>query len=154
MHLGFTGDYGRGLGMNYALESTDASQDQQGNLGIFDSYYAQLQVVLGKFDVFTGAGITRVFLTNFDNSDTRLDPRDPRSMDPDPAVQATANRIFPFAFLKYQLGVNAGIVFNATPNLHFDIDFFRAEAAWYSVNGFPAPKQVLWVSNGGMVVNW
>jgi hypothetical protein len=56
--------------------------------------------------------------------------------------------------------VNAGIVYNVTPNLHFDLDFFRAQADWYAVHneaiGAPyfAPKQVLWVSNAGMIVNW
>ena len=58
------------------------------------------------------------------------------------------------------MGVNAGIVYNVTPNLHIDLDFFRAQVDWYAVNRtsagtpFPGPKQVLWVGNGGMTVNW
>ena len=52
------------------------------------------------------------------------------------------------------MGANAGIVYNWTPNLHFDLDFFRAEAAWFGANGYPGEKQVVWVSNGGMTVNW
>jgi hypothetical protein len=154
VHIGLAGDWGKGLGLNYALESTDASQDQQGNLRFFDSYYAQLQVVAGKFDLFTGAGIERVFLTNYDKTTTVADPRDPRSASGDPAVVAQAAQIFPFAFIKNQVGVNWGVVYNATPNLHFDLDFFRAEANWYAVNGQRPLQQVVYVSNGGMVVNW
>ncbi len=58
------------------------------------------------------------------------------------------------------MGINWGLVYNATPNLHFDLDFFRAQADWYAVNTssagvpFAAPKQVVWVSNAGMTVNW
>jgi hypothetical protein len=152
VHIGLAGDYGKGTGLNYALESSDAAQDQQGNLRIFDSYYAQLQIVLGKFDLFTGAGIERVFLTDFDKQFKVADPRDPLSGDP--ATQAMAAQIYSFSYIKDQFGVNAGIVFNATPNLHFDIDFFRAQADWWAVNNIPAAKQVLWISNGGMTVNW
>ena len=76
LHLGLAGDYGKGTGLNYALESSDAAQDQQGNLRIFDAYYAQLQLVLGRFDLFTGAGIERVFLTDFDKAFMVPDPRD------------------------------------------------------------------------------
>ena len=57
-----------------------------------------------------------------------------------------AAQIYPFSFIKYQFGVNAGVVFNATPNLHFDFDFFRAEAGWWAVNNQPAAKQVLWIA--------
>jgi hypothetical protein len=152
VHVGLAGDYGKGTGLNYALEGNDAAQDQQGNLRIIDAYYAQLQVVLGRVDLFTGAGIERVFLTDFDKLYKVPDPRDPLSGDP--ATMAMANQIYPFSYLKYQFGVNAGIVFNATPNLHFDLDFFRAEAGWWAVNSQPAAKQVLWISNGGMTVNW
>jgi hypothetical protein len=68
--------------------------------------------------------------------------------------------IYPYNVLKYQMGANAGVVYHATPTLHFDLDFFRAEAAWFAVNkdandvGLAAPKQVVWVSNGGMTMNW
>jgi hypothetical protein len=152
IHIGLAGDYGKGTGLNYALESSDAAQDQQGNLRTFDAYYAQLQVVLGRFDLFTGAGIERVFLTDFDKAYTNADPTDPASMDM--TIMPAARQIFPFSYIKDQFGVNAGIVFNATPNLHFDLDFFRAQADWWAVNNQPAARQVVWISNGGMTVNW
>jgi hypothetical protein len=52
------------------------------------------------------------------------------------------------------------IVYHGTPTLHFDLDFFRAEPAWFAVNkdandvGLAAPKQVVWVSNDGMTIKW
>jgi hypothetical protein len=142
VHLGLAGHWGKGLGLNYALESSDAAQDPNGNLRKFDGYYAQLQLVLGRFDLFTGWGIARVFLTNFDNTNTYDNPANP------------GQQILRFSVIKWQHGANAGIVFNVTPNLHFDIDFFRAEADWWAVDQYPGAKQVLWCSNGGMIANW
>ena len=34
------------------------------------------------------------------------------------------------------------VVYNQTPALHWDLDFFRAQADWYGVNMFPGHKQV------------
>jgi hypothetical protein len=152
VHLGIAGHYGKGLGFNYALEVSDAAEDKQGNLRTFDGYYAQLQVVLGSVDLFTGAGISRAFLTDSDKTIKKPDPRDPLSADP--ATAAMAAQVFPFSVIKYQLGVNGGIVYHATPSLHFDLDFFRAQAGWFDVNGFPGATQVVYVANGGMMVSW
>jgi len=51
--------------------------------------------------------------------------------------------------IKSQIGVNAGIVYNLTPNLHLDLDFFRAQADWYF-----GERQVLYIGNTGMILNW
>ena len=144
-HLGVAGHYGKGLGLYYAIEASDAAQDKQGTLRTISGAYVQAQVVIRKVDLFAGWGIAQVYLNNYDNVHTEQDPRDP--MNPNA-------RVFPFSIIKYQMGANAGIVYNWTPNLHFDLDFFRAEAAWYGVNNFEGQKQVVWVSNGGMIVNW
>ena len=87
----------------------------------------------------------QVFLTNYDRTFKKADPRDPTS---------TALTIFPFSVPKDQMGVNAGIVYHMTPSLHWDLDFFRAQADWYAVNGFAGAKQVVWVGNGGMTLSW
>jgi hypothetical protein len=129
--LGVAGHYGQGLGTNYALESTDASTDSAGNLRTVDGYYVQTQVVVRRFDFFAGWGINRIFLTEFDR-------RPPSASDP-----------VIHSILKYQMGINAGIVFNLTPNTHFDIDYFRAEARW-----FYDESQVVHVTNAGMTFNW
>ena len=61
-----------------------------------------------------------------------------------------AAQVFQYTMIKHQMGVNAGLVYNVLPNLHIDLDFFRAEALWYLVNGLPQQKQVVWVGNAGM----
>jgi hypothetical protein len=145
LHLGVAGHYGRGLGLYYALEASDAAQDKEGNLRIISGTYVQAQVVIGKVDLFAGWGIAQVYLTDYDKKFKAQDPRDPNN----PAAQ-----IFPFSVPKDQIGMNAGIVYNMTPFLHWDLDFFRAQADWYAVNGFAGQKQVVWVGNAGLSLSW
>jgi hypothetical protein len=144
-HLGLAGHYGQGIGLNYALQADQAAQDFQGNMRKIAGWYAQAQVVIQKVDLFAGWGLAQIFLNQFDRLHTHQDPRDPTN---------PSARIAEWSVPKYQMGVNAGIVYNATPFLHFDIDLFRAEAAWYGANNFPAEKQVVYVANSGMTVNW
>jgi len=153
-HLGVSGFYGRGTGIYYALEVSDAALDKIGNLRKTTGAYVQTQVVIGKVDLFAGWGITQVHLTDYDKNYKKPDPRDPRSMDPDMAVRDMANKVLVWSVLKYQMGINAGVVYHVTPNLHVDLDGFRAEAGWWAVNGFAGQTQVVWVGNGGMTVNW
>jgi hypothetical protein len=47
------------------------------------------------------------------------------------------------------MGINAGVVYNLTPNIHFDLDYFRAKAAW-----FLGESQVLNALNAGLTFNW
>jgi hypothetical protein len=125
VHLGGAGHYGKGLGLNYALEGSYAALDPEANLRMFDGYYAQAQVVLRKFDVFAGWGIARVFLTDLDKNHPEI------------------------SVIKSQMGINGGIVYNATPNVHFDLEYFRAEAQWWL-----GEKQILNCGSFGAVFNW
>jgi hypothetical protein len=129
-HLGLAGHYGKGLGLSYALENSYAAIDPQGTLRTFDGYYAQSQFVLGRFDLFAGTGITRVFLTDYDK-------------------QPPPTGSLPTSNIKYQWGTNAGVVFNQTANVHFDLEYFRAQAAWWL-----GEKQVLNTFAFGMTFNW
>ncbi len=138
VHLGAAGFYGKGLGLDNAPDLGDASADLQGNLRTFDGYYGQAQVVLGPFDLGAGAGITRVFLTPIDKQ-TQPDPRDPTG---------TA-RVFPHSWLKSQFGLNASVVYHLSPNVHLDIDYFRAQARWYL-----GEQQTLHALNAGMTFSW
>jgi len=144
-HLGLAGHYGQGIGLNYALQADQAAQDFLGNLRTMAGWYAQTQVVLGKFDLFAGGGLVQIFMTDFDKRHRRLDPRY------DPSVAPLAEE---WSIPKFQLGLNGGIVFNPAPSVHFDLDVFRAQAQWFGANGFAAEKQVVWAYNGGMTVNW
>jgi Gram-negative porin len=124
-HLGAAGFYGKGLGTSFALENSYAAADPNGTLRWSDGYYLQSQLVLSKFDLFAGWGIVRMFLTDLDKNTTGL------------------------SVLKHQMGINAGLVYNMTPNVHFDLEYFRAEATW-----FLGEKQVLNCGATGMTFNW
>ena len=150
-HLGAAGHYGQGLGFNYALEASDAAADLQGLLRKTDGYYIQSQVVLGKFDLFAGWGIVRAFLTVNDKIKVH-DPRLP--VDPNWTAEQTAAEIeqfgiLPHSVIKYQMGINGGVVYNLTPQVHFDVDYFWAKAAW-----FLGERQVLHCLNTGLTFNW
>jgi len=125
VHLGLTGFYGKGLGFGYALEQSYAAIDPANKLRTFDGYFGQSQVVLGKFDLFAGAGITRVFLTDLDKS------------------------LPQYSNIKNQIGYDAGVVYNLAENVHFDLEYMRAEAHWWL-----GEKQVLNNFATGMTVNW
>ena len=125
-HLGLAGFRGKGLGLSYALENSYAVADFPDlRLRWSDGYYVQTQVVLRKFDLFAGAGIVRMFLTPLDQSQ--------------PWNSA----------IKYQMGINAGIVYNMTPNVHFDLEYFRAADKWYL-----GESQVLNCGAAGVTFNW
>jgi Gram-negative porin len=138
VHLGFAGHRGKGLGLTYALEQSDAAQDQNGALRLFDGYYGQSQFVIGPVELFGGAGISRVFLNGVD-----------KTMQPDPRDPTGATLVVATSVIKYQFGINAGVVYNMTPNVHFDFDYFRAQAVWYL-----GEQQVLNCYNGGMTFSW
>jgi hypothetical protein len=125
VHLGVAGHYGKGLGMNYALEQTYVSIDGLNFLRASDGYYVQSQVVIRQFDLFAGWGITRLFLSG----DDKTKPQ--------------------YSNIKYQMGINGGVVFHASPSLHFDLDYFRADAEWWL-----GEHQRLNCFNSGMTVSW
>lgn len=124
-HVGAAGHYGKGLGMSYALENSYAVGDLETHLRWSDGYYLQLQVVARKFDFFAGGGIARLFMTELDKNTTAL------------------------SVLRYQLGINGGIVYNVTPNVHVDLEYFLAKAAWWL-----GETQVLHCPAAGMTFNW
>jgi len=152
VHLGVAGHWGKGLGLNYALESNDATvapTAQNYVLRTSDGYYAQLQLALGKVDISAGAGITRVKLLDSDNADSRDDDNDPLTPaandDPNPAARDP----LAFSVAKHQLGISGGLVYHFTKSLHFDVDYFRAQFAWYlgerqNVNFVNAGATMLW----------
>jgi hypothetical protein len=131
VHLGGAGHYGKGLGTNYALESTDASSDPSGNLRIVDGYYLQGQLVLGRVDLAAGWGINRIHMTDYDLHN----PKDSSGI--------------LLSVLKSQMGINASVVYHVRPYLHLDLDYFRAQATW-----FRGESQVVHATNAGMTFNW
>ena len=47
------------------------------------------------------------------------------------------------------MGINGGIVYNVTPNVHVDLEYFRAAAKWWL-----GETQVLHCAAAGMTFNW
>jgi predicted porin len=129
--LGVAGHYGKGLGLTYALETSEANTDVNQNLRKFDGYYVQGMVVAGRLDIFAGWGIARVFLSAADRV-------------PDPTTGFLTQSV-----IKYQMGNNAGVVFHVKPWLHFDLDFFRADFKWNL-----GEEQVVYIANTGMTMSW
>jgi hypothetical protein len=145
VYLGAAGYYQAGLGLNDSLEIRDAEQDPLGNLRWFRGAYIQSKVALSIIDLFAGWGMVRMFPSDYDRGHTAPDPRDP--MNP----QA---RVVPFSVIANQTAINAGIIYHATRNLHLDLDLFRAQASWTAVDGYRGPTQVIYVTNGGLTMNW
>jgi hypothetical protein len=109
------------------MENSYAALDALNNLRWSDGYYVQSQLVVRKFDFFAGWGIARILLTDFDQQ-----PVTP-----------------PVSVIKYQMGINAGVVYNVTPSVHFDLEYFRAEAKWWL-----GERQLLQSGAFGMILNW
>ena len=141
--LGVAGHYGKGLGLSYALESSEANTDPENRIRTFDGYYVQTQVVLGRWDFSTGWGISRVYRNAID-SETVPNPGvlDPNTTDP-------TMRHVPHSIIKYQMGNSLGAVFHLKPWFHIDLDFFRAHFAWYE-----GEKQTVYFANTGVTMNW
>lgn len=140
LRLGFAGHYGRGLGLNYALEVSQAAVSQANALRWIDGYSVQSMVVLGKVDVSAAWGITRVFLNPDDLLPYAIHAIAPTTQD------GIAQR---YDVIKQQQGFALGAVYHVRPWLHIDVDLFRANFAW-----FLGEKQVAYLANSGMMFTW
>jgi hypothetical protein len=138
VHMGVAAQTSSGLEPNYPLEVTDGSVDPQGNLRTLEGYIAQTQFALGGFDVFAGGSLTRVLRTAAD-----------RQKIPDPRDPSGGNQVLPHSVIKYQIGLNAGVVYHLASHVWLDLDYFRAQAVWYL-----GESQVLHVVNSGMTFSW
>jgi Gram-negative porin len=140
--LGVAGHYGKGLGLTYALESSDANTDPENRIRTFDGYYVQTQLVLGRWDLSTGWGVSRVFLNAADKVTVPNAGADPATTDP-------TMRHVPHSVIKYQMGNSAGVVFHLKPWFHIDLDLFRAHFAWYE-----GETQTVYIANTGVTMTW
>ena len=131
--LGLAGHSGQGLGFDYAFDGSNAVVEQANTqqLRKFDGYYAQSMVVLGRFDVSAGAGITRVHEV-------------PGDVIPDPTTGMQAVSV-----LKQRIGLAGAVVYHFSDYLHFDVDYFRASAEWWL-----GERQVVNAINSGLTVTW
>ena len=128
-HLGLAGHYGQGLGLYYALETTEAAYDEHQRLRKSDGYYAQAQLAMPRFDVNAGVGLSRVYRLSTDG-----------------VVDANGSRI---SLIDYQLGMSAVFVYHFSRALHADLEYFRAQYHWYL-----GEHQNVNFINSGVTMTW
>lgn len=127
-HLGAGGHTGKGLGLYYALEGSEAD-----TLGIgkpfrtSDGFSIFAQYVLGRVDLNASFGQSRITLLPEDLAPDRAD-------------------IHP---IKTQTGIAAGIVYHVNESLHLDLDYLRAQFRWYGT-----AKQNINYINTGATLTW
>lgn len=150
VRLGLAGHYGKGLGLYYALQPdpvTISIRSQE--LRTFDGYFAQLQLVMGKFDLGLGAGVNRVYQLPSDTVDDRdndMNPdTDPRNDDDNPDQFDPV----PTSFAKSQMGLSGVLVYHINNYLSLAGDYFRADFRWWE-----GEKQLVHVINTGVTMLW
>jgi hypothetical protein len=127
-HLGVSGYSGKGLGVYYFLSQTDSINNKTtSNMRPFDGLYTQAQLVVNKFDLNAGWGITRAHQMT-DDLDTSVAQWD---------------------YLKSQMGISAVVVYHFSTYLHGAFDYFRSDVRWWG-----GEKQVIHSLNLGATVTW
>lgn len=127
-HLGAGGHTGKGLGLYYALEGSEADTLGAGlPFRTADGYSIFVQYVLGKIDLNASFGQSRIHLIDLDSEPARVD-------------------IHP---IKTQTGISAGVVYHVNESLHLDLDYLRAQFRWYGT-----AKQDLNYLNTGATLTW
>jgi hypothetical protein len=109
VHLGASGHYGKGLGLAYALQggAVSVGPSPANQLRTFDGYSVLGQVVLGRFDVNLGWGMSRTYQLQTDLDSGSI------------------------SILKRQLAYSAVLVCHATTHLHLAADYLHGDAAWF-----------------------
>ena len=127
-HLGAGGHSGKGLGLYYALEGSEADTPAIGvPFRTSQGYSLFAQYVLGKVDLNAAFGQSLIILTDYDKDPTRVD-------------------IHP---IKAQTGISAGVVYHVNESLHLDLDYLRAQFRWYG-----GAKQDINYINTGATLTW
>jgi hypothetical protein len=138
VHVAFAGHRSAGIQPDYLPEVSAAEMDPLGNLRDLDGYSVRGELMLGRFDIFGGASIARVFPTVTDNQRMQM-----------PSDTTAQSQVVLYSLIKNQVGIDLGGVYNLTGGLYFDVDYFRMQADWYR-----GEKQVLHVFNCGMGLSW
>lgn len=127
-HLGAGGHYGKGLGLYYALEGSEADTPGSGKpFRLADGYSVFAQYALGRFDLNAAFGQSRI----------HLEPDDllPENADQHP--------------IKTQTGVSLGVVYHVNESFHLDVDYLRGMFRWYG----GASQDVNYI-NTGVTLTW
>jgi hypothetical protein len=167
VHLGLAGHYGKGVGMDFALQPSVAIWDPRPEatdlkLRTFTGYYAQAMVsALPALDISAGFGVTSVAQLDDDKIDIKDDdanPATPTAADGDATVRPTPVDSVGYVTIKSQTGISAGATIHVTENIHIALEYFRAMFQWYrptpALAGKTNPKQNFNVVNAGITYAW
>jgi len=133
VHLAGGGHWGKGLGFAYPGLPSDAVYDVASNLRFTDGYFGMLQLVLGRFDINGGYGVTTIHMTTVDLT---ADPTNPFG-DPGQSV------------IRSQAAVSAAVVYHARDWLHFAVDVMNADSKWDL-----GERQKINYVNAGTTITW
>jgi hypothetical protein len=166
LHLGLAGHYGKGVGLDFALQPSVAIFDNRTEATAFTprtfiGYYAQAMVSATKsLDISAGFGATTVT----QNAEDKVDLVDD---DMNPATPAVADKVggnptpvdsVGYVTIKQQTGISGGATIHVTENIHIALEYFRAMFQWYrptpALAGTTNPKQNFHVVNAGVTYAW
>jgi hypothetical protein len=165
VHLGLAGHYGKGVGLDFALQPSVAIFDNRPDAKSFTprtfiGYYAQAMVSATKaLDISAGFGATTVT----QNADDKVDLKDDDGMASTPAATDSPDKTTPvdsvgFVPIKQQMGISGGATIHVTENIHIALEYFRAMFQWYrptpALAGASNPKQNFHVVNAGITYAW
>jgi hypothetical protein len=172
VHLGLAGHYGKGIGMDFALQPSPAIWDSRfdqfpntPNLRTFTGYYAQVMVsALKSLDISAGFGATSVAQNPEDKQDWKDDDGDPatnvccdKTSDTQKPTPTSVDSVG-FVTIKQQTGISGGATIHVTENIHIALEYFRAMFQWYrptpALAGTTNPKQNFHVVNAGITYAW
>jgi hypothetical protein len=151
VHLGIAGHRGRGLGVGYFLDGSDANfaKDTTHELRTFSGAYAQAQVVVNKFDFNAGWGVSWIDALDADKNPNWCGTP-PAGMTTCAGFNAQTGTPLPSSsILKSQMGWSGVIVYHLMPNVHIAADYFLSRVEWQQ-----GEKQVVHSYNLGTTVNW
>jgi hypothetical protein len=131
VHLGAGGFTGKGLGITYPGLVGAAAIDGNGTLNKNDGFYVMGQIVLGKFDINAGFGVSEIHMTPYELT------ADPMTGQP------------PNSYVDTQNGTSGAVVYHAADWLHFDIDVMHADTKWDL-----GERQQINYYNAGTTVTW
>jgi hypothetical protein len=150
VRFGATAHAGKGLGLAFAFDPSEATVTEDGSeLRNFSGFYGQLMLVFGKLSISGGAGITNVSRLAVDRVDTRDNDGDPATPSADDDGMPGMPDQPPNSYTKSQFGINGGVFYRITDYLVLGVDYFRAEFRWWQDE-----KQVVNFLNSGMTVTW
>lgn len=171
VHLGLAGHWGKGVGLDFALQPSDAVYDHREEfrndlkLRTFTGYYVQLMVsALKSLDISAGAGITSVSQNPEDKVDSKDDDMNPatdsccdKADDPNKPTPTSVDSVG-FVTVKSQAAISFGATVHLTENVHLAFEYFRAMFTWYrpvpAVAGVGNTTQNFNVVNAGITYAW